>query len=105
MNEGAADRPPPPYCVERRCTVLIPHRVVSVITACCLLALPSLLAGAEAPAPAPVPTVWSGDKPPFGFSGGADTMDALIDRFLAAVTAGDLEALNPLRVTQNEYGS
>jgi len=87
-------------------TVPTPHRVACLITACCLLALPSLSA-AEAPAatPSPVPTVWSGGKPPFGFTGGADSTDALIDQFLAALTAGDLAALKPLRVTQEEYGS
>src|SRR5512143_2282240 len=45
---------------------------VCLITACCLLALPSLLAAAEAPtttpSTVPVPTVWSGDKPPFGLT-------------------------------------
>ncbi|HSP97939.1 MAG TPA: hypothetical protein VL049_11925 [Candidatus Dormibacteraeota bacterium] len=87
----------------------IPPRVRCLITACCLLALPSLLAAAEAPtttpSPVPVPTVWSGDKPPFGLTGGADSIDALIDQYIAAITAGDLAALEPLRVTLEEYGS
>ena len=54
--------------------------------------------------PAPVPTVWSGDKPPFGFTGGAESQEALIDQFLAGLTAGDLMPLNRLRVTKEEYG-
>jgi hypothetical protein len=89
--------------------VRIPSRIRCLITACCLLAVPSLLVAAEAPtttpSPLPVPTVWSGDKPPFGLNGGADSADALIDEYLAAITAGDLEALKPLRVTSEEYGS
>ncbi len=87
--------------------MLTAHRVARLITACCFLAVPSLLAAAETPAstPSPAPTVWSGDKPPFGFTGGADSVDALLDQFVAALTAGDLAALEPLRVTQEEYGS
>lgn len=72
-----------------------------------LAAAPAGGAAAKAPTatPAAVPTVWSGDKPPFGFTGGAESVDALLDQFLAAVTAGDLDALHRLRVTGEEYGS
>ncbi|MBX3028483.1 hypothetical protein KF840_26615 [bacterium] len=83
------------------------HRIVRAVAACCLLAAPSLLHAAEVPtpSPAPVPTVWSGERPPFGFTGGAESTEALLDQFLAAITAGDLEALHRLRVTKEEYGA
>ena len=67
-------------------------------------------AGAQLPTPTPpatqppaVPTIYTGDKPPIGLSGGADSIDALIAQFLAAVKAGDSAALHRLRVTENEY--
>lgn len=71
--------------------------------------LTTAAAGYAAPVPtdtpAPVPTVWSGEKPPFGFTGGAASEAALVDQFLAGMLAGDLDALNRLRVTKEEYGS
>ena len=87
--------------------MLLPLRAGLAITACLVAALPFRLAAAEAPTatPAAAPTVWSGAKPPFGFTGGAESVDALLDQFLAAVTAGDLAALNTLRVTGEEYGN
>jgi len=86
--------------------VLIPHRVACFVIAWLVVA-PAILVAAEPPTntPAPVPTVWSGEKPPFGFTGGADSQDALLDQFLAAITSGDLTKLNGLRVTSDEYGS
>lgn len=94
--------------------MLTPSRVAYLIVAC-VLASPSLLgatptpvakpATTPAPTQAALPTVWSGDTPPFGFTGGAESVDALLDQFLAAVTAGDLAALERLRVTKEEYGS
>lgn len=53
----------------------------------------------------PVPTIWSGDKPPIGLSGGAASIDALLDRFVAAVTAGDKAGMHRLRLTKEEYTS
>ena len=94
--------------------MLIPYRLAMLIVTSCLLAAPPIASAAPAPTttpaaatstPAPVATVWSGEKPPFGFSGGAESQDALIDQFLAALTAGDTDVLNRLRVTKEEYGS
>lgn len=61
--------------------------------------------GAQPPTstPAAVPTIYSGDKPPIGLTGGAESVDALIDQFLAAVKAGDFKALYQLRLTKEEY--
>ena len=59
---------------------------------------------AATPPPA-VPTIWTGDKPPIGLSGGAGSVDALLDLFLAAVKAGDLKTLYGLRLTKEEYTS
>ena len=77
-------------------------------------ALLALLAGGRAAAQSPtrtpvateppaMPTIWSGDQPPIGLSGGAESVDALLDRFLAAVKAGDFKALQQLRVSETEY--
>ena len=55
--------------------------------------------------PPAVPTIWSGDKPPIGLTGGAASVDELLDRFLATVRAGDLKALQGLRLTKEEYTS
>ena len=85
--------------------MLTAHRVGRFVLVCCLLTMPSSLLAAEAPTPSPAPTVWSGEKPPVGLTGGADSLDALLDQFLASITAGDLDALNRLRVTPAEYGS
>jgi hypothetical protein len=98
---------PSVFVVRRRSiTVLIPHRVACLVIACFVVA-PAILVAAEPPTntPASVPTVWSGERPPFGFTGGADSQDALLDQFLAAITSGDLAKLNGLRVTSDEYGS
>lgn len=57
-----------------------------------------------APTPPPaVPTIYSGERPPIGLRGGATSVEALLDQFLAAVTAGDFKALNALRLTKEEY--
>jgi len=82
------------------------------LTLLCILAASPAQVGAAAsptrPAPTQTPealaTVWSGERPPFGFTGGADSVQALLDAFLAALTTGDLEALHCLRVTKEEYG-
>jgi hypothetical protein len=42
-------------------------------------------------------------QPPIGFSDGAPSIDALIDRFLSAVERRDRSALHALRVTKDEY--
>lgn len=96
--------------------MFIAHRLRMLTVITCLLAPAALARAAAAPTatpraalvtstPAPVATVWRGDKPPFGFTEGAESPDALLDRFVAALTAGDLEALHRLRVTKDEYGS
>ena len=85
--------------------MLTAYRLGRVFTVCWMLAAPSLLLAAEAATPSPAPTVWSGDKPPFGLTGGAESQEALLDQFLAGLTSGDLAALNRLRVTAEEYGS
>lgn len=77
----------------------------ALLVGCALLASGAVAVAEPTTTPSPVPTVWSGEKPPAGLSGGAASIDALLDQFLAAVTAGDLEALNRLRVTDQEYGS
>ena len=43
------------------------------------------------------------DGPHLSFSGGEKSVDALIDKFFAALEAKDLEKLNALRVTQAEF--
>jgi hypothetical protein len=50
-----------------------------------------------------VPTIYSGTEPPIGLTGGAGSLDELVERMLAAVTAGDLPALHRLRLTKEEY--
>ena len=57
---------------------------------------------AATPVPA-VPTIHSGDRPALGLSGGAASIDALIEQFLAALKAGDTAALHRLRLTKEEY--
>jgi hypothetical protein len=86
----------------------VPKPLRTTVLVLCVLARPSFSPAAESPtptAPVAVRTVWSGDEPPIGFTGGAASLDALIDQFLAAVKAGDLEALHRLRVSAAEYGS
>lgn len=57
-----------------------------------------------APTPSPqVPTIWSGAKPPIGLQGGAPSIDALLDRLLAAIKAGDTKAMHALRLSKVEY--
>lgn len=41
--------------------------------------------------------------PPFALTGGAPSIDALMDAFLEAVEKRDKEALNALRLTKDEY--
>ena len=86
------------------------RRFYAALIAASLFAAVPASSASDAPTPTatgtaavPMATVWSGDKPPFGFSGGADSLDALIDQFLAAVKAGDMDAVQRLRVTKAEY--
>lgn len=87
--------------------MLTPQRLARLIVACAVAAVASSVPAAEVPTATPVsaPTVWSGERPPFGFTGGAESVDALLDQFVAAVTAGDLDALHRLRVTKAEYAN
>ncbi|MFN8642885.1 MAG: hypothetical protein U0802_14995 [Candidatus Binatia bacterium] len=83
----------------------LPRLRLLLAASCLMVAAPAGAAPAPTDTPAPMPTVWSGAKPPFGLSGGADSQEALLDQFVAGLTAGDMDALNRLRVTQQEYGS
>lgn len=55
---------------------------------------------AQAAAAVAAPAV---SRPPIGFADGAESVDALIDAFLAAVQRNDREALHRLRVTKDQY--
>lgn len=81
---------------------------LALLAAICVPQSSALLAQAATPTPpatqpAAIPTIYSGDKPPIGFTGGADSIDALLDQFLAAIKAGDTAAAERLRVTKAEY--
>ncbi|MCK6555797.1 hypothetical protein L6Q96_14665 [Candidatus Binatia bacterium] len=52
---------------------------------------------------APVPTPPSASARPPALAGGAPSIDALVDRLLAAVAANDPQQLRALRVTEEEY--
>jgi hypothetical protein len=83
------------------------HRAVAVC-AILITTTPVRADPTQTPAPTqptPVRTVHTGEKPPIGLSGGAPSIDALLDQFLAAVKAGDSKALIRLRVTKEEYGN
>jgi len=81
-------------------------RLTSAALAILLLCLPAL--GDDRPASASLP-VAAGESaavptgPPIKLSGGAPSVDVLLDEFLAAVEHKDLAALERLRLTKEEY--
>ena len=54
-------------------------------------------------AAAPASAAAASSKPPIGLSGGAPSIDALLDQFLAALEQKDTQALERLRLTKEEY--
>ena len=72
-----------------------------------LVVAPAFLVAAEPPTgtPHPRPCLHVERRSRRSASPAAPSRRALLDQFLAAITAGDLAKLNSLRVTSDEYGS
>lgn len=77
------------------------HRRTMIPLAAPMLA--GLLAAMCPALAAPVPTPTSASARPPALAGGASSIDALVDRLLAAVAANDPQQLRALRVTEDEY--